>query len=67
MADYYLIGVYGDKNTTYQLSVTSADEPIIEVTDGILLKHQQQAFTVTYFEYYHFYTDFDIELELHVS
>ena len=39
MADYYIIGIYGDKNTTYQLSVTSSDEPVIQLTDGISLKH----------------------------
>lgn len=37
MADFYVIGVYGKKNTTFQISVGSSSQPLATLTEGVAL------------------------------
>jgi hypothetical protein len=39
MADYYVIGIFSPRNTTFQLSIASSDEPVTQLVDGIQIKH----------------------------
>ena len=54
MQDYYVIGVYADTNTTFQLSVAGGQhDKLVLVSDGMGLKHAQKQFEIRYFLYYH--------------
>lgn len=42
MADYYVIGVYGKKNTTFQLTVGSSDQPVMQLLKGNPISNLQK-------------------------
>ena len=66
MEDHYIIGIYGTKNSTFQLGVTSQEEKISQISEGLAIKHAQKPYDIAYFQYYHF-TPSDILLQLTVS
>jgi len=35
MQDYYIIGIYGTRNTTFTLSIMSQNEDISQLEDGV--------------------------------
>ena len=49
MADYYIIGIYGSKNGTFQLTVSSQNDPVTKLENGVSLKHSQASYDVVYF------------------
>lgn len=64
MADYYVIGVFGKKNTTFQLTVGSSDQPVMQLSEGNPISNSQKSFAIIYFQYYHFVSGQDIEISL---
>eukprot|EP00347_Sterkiella_histriomuscorum_P020253 403338511 len=66
MEGNYVIGVYGLRDTTFLLTITSEDEPIITLGNGVPIKHSQTAGEMIYYQYYHWSPN-DIEISLQVS
>ncbi len=63
MEGYYVFGVLGMRDTSFQISITSEDEPIATLPEGTPLSHSQKANELAYFQYYHWLSN-DLELEL---
>lgn len=55
MAGYYVIGIYGVKNTTFEITISSESEAITNIMPGQSIKHSQAENTTVYFRYYHWY------------
>ena len=39
MSGYYIVGVYGNANTTFSLGVTNQDHPISTLKEGVATRH----------------------------
>ena len=45
----YIIGIYGNKKSTYSVSITSETYPLGMVVDGLPLKKMQESFDIAYY------------------
>lgn len=62
----YIIGVYGNKKSSFSVSVTQEKNPVLPLDPGKSIKILQEPFEATYFVYYHLdrESDFKIQLDL---
>ncbi len=67
MADYYVIGVYGHKNSTFSITVGSSSQPVLDIQPNLPVSSQLNAFSVAYFKYYHVSEKEDIQIALSVT
>lgn len=66
MEGYYVLGILGLKDTSFQVSITSEEEPIATLPEGTPMTHSQKANEVAYFQYYHWIGN-DVEIEVQVQ
>ena len=62
----YIIAVYGNKNSTYTLSVTQEENPIVLIQEGLSVKRQQPAYEINYFKWQSMYEK-DVKIALDVK
>eukprot|EP00347_Sterkiella_histriomuscorum_P008919 403343241 len=58
----WIIGVYGNRQSNFQISVTQDKNPIQQLIPGMALKVSQQPYQTTFFMYYHDKDQTDLEM-----
>ena len=53
MRGHYILGVYGLRDTSFEISVDSEEAPVATVREGAPVSHAQKREEITYFQYYH--------------